>query len=309
MGKANQRDKKKSISLSPTSRQDHITAYLMILPAFALLTIFVIIPLGMALYYSFTSWSFYKESAFVGLNNFRLMLKDPLFIKSVRNAVKFMLIILPLQIVLTFLFANALRGLKTRTANAVKTAIYVPTVISGVVASVIFLFLMDYRAGVINEILKSVGVSRIAFTRQPWSATIMVVLPSIWLAFGPTVIMMLAGLLNVPNEYYEAAQMDGAGKVAQMFFITIPAMRNIFVLQAIGIVTGSLQMFDIPFIMTGGGPVDSTLTPMMFLYNNFRAVDKNMSYTLAGALLMMVVIAAVSSIVFAVIRSEKSMDA
>lgn len=286
-----------------------MTAYLMIAPAFLLLCIFVIIPLFMALYYSFTSWSFYRETTFVGLNNFRLMLKDPLFLKSVKNAIKFMLIILPVQIIVTFLFANVLRGFKTKTANTIKTAIYVPTVISGVVASVIFMFLLDYRAGIINELLINIGVGRIAFTKRPLSATIMVILPTIWMAFGPTVIMMLAGLLNVPNEYYEAAQVDGAGKVAQMFYITIPAMRNIFVLQAIGIVTGSLQMFDIPFMMTGGGPVDSTLTPMMFLYNNFRAVDKNMSYTLAGALLMMIVIGAVSSVVFTIIKSEKSMDA
>ncbi len=288
---------------------DHTTAYLMILPAFAFLTVFVFVPLFMAVQKSFSDWNFYSASVFVGLRNFVLVLKNELFITSLVNGFKFVAIIVPSQLVLSFLFAHVLKGTRGTLSSVVKTAIYVPAVISGIIASVIFLFLLNYRAGVANEVLRIVGVDRVAFLTTPSLAVLSVSVATLWLGFGYASLVMYAGLLGIPQEYYEAAEVDGAGSFSRLLWITLPSMRNVFILLCITMVTGTLQIFDIPFLLTAGGPVNKTLSPIMFLYNAFRSLDKTMGYTIAGALLMMVVITIVNSLVFTVIRSQKAQDA
>jgi ABC-type sugar transport system permease subunit len=93
-----------------------------------------------------------------------------------------------------------------------------------------------------------------------------------------------------------------------MIYITLPQMKNIFVLMCISLTAGTLQMFDIPYMLTAGGPSNSTLTPMLYLYNNYRDVSKGMGYTIAGAILMLIIIVMINSVVFAVIKSEKSVE-
>ena len=288
---------------------DHATAYLMILPALAFLTMFVFVPLVMAVQKSFSDWNFYSASVFVGLRNFSLVLRNELFLTSLVNGFKFVGIIVPSQLVLSFLFAHVLKGTRGTLSSVVKTAIYVPAVISGIIASVIFLFLLNYRAGLVNQALSWFGIDRVAFLTIPSLAVLSVSIASLWLGFGYASLVMYAGLLGIPQEYYEAAEVDGAGAFARLARITIPSMRNIFILLCITMVTGTLQIFDIPFLMTGGGPVTKTLSPIMFLYNAFRSLDKTMGYTIAGALLMMVAITIVNSLVFTVIRSQKAQDA
>ncbi len=288
---------------------DHRTAYVMILPALAFLVVFVLLPLFLAVEKSFTDWNFYQESTFTGLRNFRLVLTNELFLTALRNGLRFVLIIAPAQLVASFLFAHVLRGMAQGLSGTVKTSIYVPAVISGVVASVIFMFILNYRAGLLNEILRLFGRPRVAFLTQPLLATVSIAVPALWLGFGYNSLVMYAGLLGIPQAYYEAAEVDGAGPLTRLVRITIPSMRNVAILLCINLVTGTLQIFDLPFLMTGGGPVNTTLTPIMFLYNNFRSMDRTMGYTVAGALIMMLVITVVNSIVFTVIRSQKSQDA
>jgi len=270
--------------------------------------VFVFVPLVMAVQKSFSDWNFYSASVFVGLRNFGLVLRNELFLTSLVNGFKFVGIIVPSQLVLSFLFAHALKGTRGGLSSVVKTAIYVPAVISGIIASVIFLFLLNYRAGLMNQALGWFGIDRVAFLTVPWLAVLSVSIAALWLGFGYASLVMYAGLLGIPQEYYEAAEVDGAGSLARLVRITIPSMRNIFILLCITMVTGTLQIFDIPFLMTGGGPVNKTLSPIMFLYNAFRSLDKTMGYTIAGALLMMVAITIVNSLVFTVIRSQKAQD-
>jgi ABC-type sugar transport system permease subunit len=211
--------------------------------------------------------------------------------------------------VVCFLFAHVLKNLNGGFSSIAKVSIYIPTVISGVVAAVIFIFILDYRAGILNEALKLFGMQKVAFLTDKTLSTLAIIIPSIWLGFGSNTLILYAGLLNIPKEYYEAAQVDGANAFVQLIKITIPSLKNIFVLNAIGLVTGTIQMFDLPFIMTGGGPLNRTLTPMIFLFNKFRDANVTMGFTLAGALLMMIVIGVVNSFVFNIITSEKSQDA
>lgn len=287
---------------------DSATAYLMILPAVVLLLIFVLFPLFLALEKSVTTWNFYKASKFVGLFNYQVILSNELFQAAVLNAFKFVAIILPTEIIVSFLFANVLLHVARGPGAFTKMSIYVPSVISGIVTSVIFIFLLDYRAGFVQQVLMLFGVPRVAFLTDNVLATVCISFASIWLGLGYNTLVMYAGLLDVPQEYYEAASVDGANWFTKMFRITIPCMKNIFALLIIGLVTGTLQMFDLPFLMTGGGPVNSTLTPILYLYNNFIDMSQTMGYSIAGAVLMMILIAFVNSFVFKIIKSEKSLD-
>lgn len=299
---------RKANGLSSTRRMDHWTAYLMILPSITMLCIFVLAPMVMAFSRSFYDWQWYAESTFIGIRNFVNVLHNQLFLKSIVNIVLFVLIIVPTQLIITFLFAHVLRGMNAKLGAYAKTAIYVPTVIAGVVASVIFLFLFNYQGGILNWIVRQLGGKRIPFLAQPVSALISVSLASIWMGFGYNSLIMYAGLQNIPQSYYEAAEVDGANTWTKLFKITLPSMRNVFILILIGLMTGTLQMFDLPYLMTSGGPVNSTLTPMIYIYNNFKSPEYTMGFTVAAALLLMVVIGTLNSIVFTLIGSQKAQD-
>lgn len=289
-------------------KRDMKIAYLMLLPAVALLTVFVIIPLIVAFQKSFFDWNYYIDSVFVGIENYKIIIKTVYFQKAVGNALKFVVVLVPLMLIVAFLFAQVLKSVSTKLASWIKTAIYIPGIISGIASSVIFIFILDYKGGIINQILMKIGVGRVGFLNNPFWAFVAIILPTLWLSLGGNTILMYAGLMNVPQEYYEAASVDGAGAFKKMIFVTIPQMKNIFVLMCINLTAGTLQMFEIPYMLTGGGPSNATLTPMLYLYNNYRDLNKGMGYTISGAILMMAIIAMINSVVFLVIKSEKSLE-
>ena len=302
--------KKESVYLTSTKKMDHRTAYLMVLPSLIMLCIFVLLPLFLAFERSFYDWRFYKDSIFIGFENFRMVLLNSMFQASIKNILWFVALIVPVQIIVTFLFAHALKGMTSSLSAFVKTAIYVPTVISGVVASVIFLFIFNYQGGLINWAVRQLGGKRIAFLAEPLLARGTVSLTALWMGFGYNSLVMFSGLQNVPQSYYEAAEVDGAGKWTKLIKITIPSMKNVFILIIINLMTGTLQLFDLPYMMFNatGGPVNSCLTPMVYVYNNFKSADYSQGYTVAAALLLMIVIGILNGIVFTIIGSEKAQD-
>ncbi len=302
------REKVLNNKVTNIDKRDMKMAYLMLLPAVAMLTIFVIIPLVIAFQKSFYDWNYYIDSIFVGLDNYRIIINTVYFQKAVINVLKFVITIVPLLLLLSFALAHVLKGLSAKMSNMIKTAIYIPGIISGIATSVIFIFILDYKGGVINQTLMQLGIGRIGFLNNPFWAYIAVILPTVWVGLGGNTILMYAALVNVPPEYYEAASVDGAGALKKMIYITLPQMKNIFVLMCISLTAGTLQMFDIPYMLTGGGPSNSTLTPMLYLYNNYRDASKGMGYTIAGAILMLIIIVMINSVVFAVIKSEKSVE-
>jgi multiple sugar transport system permease protein len=302
------REKVLNNKVTNIDKRDMKMAYLMLLPAVVMLTIFVIIPLVIAFQKSFYDWNYYIDSVFVGFDNYRIIINTVYFQKAVINVLKFVITIVPLLLLLSFALAHVLKGLSAKMSNMIKTAIYIPGIISGIATSVIFIFILDYKGGVINQTLMQLGIGRIGFLNNPFWAYIAVILPTVWVGLGGNTILMYAALVNVPPEYYEAASVDGAGAWKKMIYITLPQMKNIFVLMCISLTAGTLQMFDIPYMLTGGGPSNSTLTPMLYLYNNYRDASKGMGYTIAGAILMLIIIVMINSVVFAVIKSEKSVE-
>lgn len=299
---------RKQSKYSPLDKNGFAVGYLMLAPALVLLTIFVMVPLGMAVYYSFFDWQFYQDSIFVGFDNFKMILRTANFRQALWNAIKFTIIIVPMVIILAFLLAHALKVVPRRFSNVIKTAIYVPGIISGIAAGTIFLFMMEYKGGVLNQLVRAITGERVAFLTNVDYATWAVAFPTVWLWLGMNTILMFAGLMNVPEEYYEASAIDGAGFFRKTFYITVPQMRNVLVLMCINLTTLTLQLFDVPLMLTQGGPRNTTLTPILYLYNNYRDPGKSMGYTIAGALLVMLVIALINSLIITLVKSEKTTE-
>lgn len=287
---------------------DNLTAFAMIIPAVIIMTIFCYIPLVNSVSKCFTDWTFYKAPNYVGLRNFKQALTSTSYMRSMTNIVYFVCTVIPLQVVLGFLFAHVIMRLTPRFGSTVKTAIYVPSVISGIIASIMFAGLFNYKGGLINYCLIKLGVGRVAFFTEPTLARWTIIITNIWLGVGNTTLLLLAGLMNVPANYYEAASIDGANALEKMIYITLPSMKNIFVLLIVQMMAGTLQMYDVPMQLTGGGPFEMTNTPMLYIMNTFRSSTDTMGYTIACSLLMMVIVVILNSIVFRLIKSEKSMD-
>ena len=285
-------------------------AYFMLIPGFVMMTIFVIIPLGMAIYRSFFSYGVYDENPeFVGLYNYQYILSDSVFGKSLFNVVMFALIITVATVVFAFFFAIAIKALNNKLSTVAKIIIYLPFLLSGVVASIMFGFILNYGGGLINSMLISSGKDPIAFGRDGIWPYLCIIVPTIWLGFGYNTLVMYAGLMNIPKSYYEAAEIDGASFWRKLFKITIPNMKNYFVLLVVNLITANLQMFDVVLMMTGGGPDSNTLTPVLYIYNLYRDTTKSSSISIAASVILMIPIVAINMIVFKLIRSEKSQDA
>ncbi len=292
---------------TPTSRMDHITAYLMILPSIVLLGIFVLWPLYTSITKSLTDWNFYN-STYVGLQNFQVAFRNPTFLKSFVNILKYVVLSVPLGIIVPFLLAHCVKHLRGMFSAITKTTLYIPSIISGVISSVIFLFILDYQGGLINNLLRSVGIPRYNFLAFPTSAMLSIVFTGFWGGFGYNTLYQLAGLNNIPDSYYEAASLDGANGFQRMIFITVPCMKNIFLLCLVNGIKGTLMMMELPMLMTNGGPNNATITPVLYIYNMFSDSAVSMGYMLACAMIMMVFSSIFTCIVFFLIKPDKSME-
>lgn len=288
-------------------RYENKIAYIMLLPILILLTVFVIIPFVYAVNVSFYDWSFYQDSVYVGLRNFSNVLTDPLFTKSILIGLRFALMVVPAQLLLAFLFAHVIKGLGRRLSGFVKTSIYIPTIISGIIASIVFAFIYDYNAGLANYLLELLGMEKVAWLADVRTALASIAVPVVWLGFGITALIMLAGLLDIPESYYEAAELEGAGVFARMMRITLPLMKNVILYLLVVGFTGAIQQFELPLVMTGGGPIDETLTPNLYIFNHFKN-DVLVGHSIASALLLFLVLGTISAIIFKVLNSDKAVD-
>ena len=287
--------------------RDSKVAYLLLLPVLVLLGIFVIWPAIYAVYLSFQNWSFYKDPEFVGFENFLAVLRDPLFWATIRRGFLFVLMTVPIMLVLAFLFACLVVAVSRRFASVLKVSIYIPTIISTVIASIVFVLIYDYSGGLLNWFLGNFGIDPIAWIGDPAWALLSIAVPAIWLGLGLTSLIMVAAMVDIPTEFYEAAAMEGAGWWQKTFYITIPQMKNVLLYLLITGFVAAIQQFELPLIMTGGGPLDSTTLPNLFIFNHFRN-DINVGYSIAAALLLFVVLGTVSAMVFKVLNSEKLVD-
>ena len=293
----------------PPHLRDNRTAYLMIAPMVILLGIFVMWPLVYSLYLSGFEISFYQDPEFVGLQFYAYVLEDARFWKSVGVGLAFAAMVVPTGMVISLLIASFIKTLSAKLAGFMKTTIYIPAVVSVIVASVLFVFIYQDK-GLANWFLSLLNLGSVAWLNDPAIALPAIAVPAIWLGLGITTLIMLAGLLDIPNSYYESAELDGAGFGQRLWYITLPLMKNILLFLFVTGFVGAIQVLELPLVMTNGGPVGATTSPNLFIFNAFRdGTEYSTSFSLTAALLLFVVLGAISALVFRVINSDKAVDA
>ena len=263
-----QAKKKKQFSILPKNKttEEKVSGLICIAPAFILLTIFVLVPLVMAIWRSF----YYYESGpvdsyFVGFENYKAILKNEIFLKSLGNVLLMALCIVSFQVIGSFIFASILVKVRNKFTVFVRVIIYLPYLFSGIVVGCIFTLLTTYNGGFINGLITLFDGEPISFQMDKFWAYLSIIVPTLWVGMGYTTLVFYSGLINIPNDYLEAASVDGAGYFTKLFSIILPSLKNYFVLIIVTLVTGNLQMFEIPMMMTNGLPLNMTMTPVLYL--------------------------------------------
>jgi len=265
-------------------------------------------PIGRALVMSVQETNLVSAAEFVGLDNFVYVLQDPLLGKAVRNTLWFALLALvfgyPLPLAAAVLMSEVrrLRGLYSALA-------YLPVVVPPVVAVLLWKFFYDpSETGVFNTMAGWVGLGPYPWLQNAGSAMPSLVLEATWAAAGGTVIIYLAALVGVRTELYEAAEVDGAGVWRKIWHVTLPQLRGVLFITLILQVIGTSQVFLEPFLFTGGGPNNATLTVLMLIYDYAFGSSLGGNYGAATALSLMLagVLAALSAVYFRVTRPWSS---
>ncbi|GBD08909.1 Lactose transport system permease protein LacF [Candidatus Thermoflexus japonica] len=269
-----------------------IAAYVLLSPYLFVFLVFNVFAIAYALYLSFTYFDLFSPPRWVGLGNYLYLLRDNLFLqKAVPNTLKYVAVVVPVQTVISLLLAFALdQEIKFR--RFFRTLFYVPSVTSSVVISLIFLWLFK-KTGVINQLL---GLS-IDWLTSPTFALPTIMIVNIWATTGTMMVIFLAGLQDIPVTYYEAAMIDGANRWQMLRHITIPLLRPvIFFVVTMGVI-GCFQVFDQIYVMTAGGPLDSTTTIAYLIYKwafqsttPFMGRASAVAFVLAGMILIVTVI-------------------
>ncbi|MDR0831853.1 MAG: sugar ABC transporter permease [Bacillales bacterium] len=283
------------------------TAIIALLPSFVLLTTFAIIPIFLSLSSSTLEGNNYMGFKFVGFSNYLKVLTDSNFWKSFLVGFQYVLVIVPIQLVLAFFLASLIIKLKQPLQSIIKVCIYVPCILSGIVVGAIFMYLYEYDAGLINTLLKIFNVDKVAWLADPKTALVAVGIASIWAGLGYVTLVMLGGLLDIPKDYYEAASLDGANIWQKFWHVTLPGIKNVGAYLLISCFVSTFQIFELPFIMTGGGPLDSTMGPIGYIYQHF-SYDTTLGFTYASSVLIALFLAVASSLVFKLVNSSRSQE-
>ncbi len=278
--------------VSARTLQEWITAYTFLLPVLLGWGIFVFLAMLMSLYFSFTTFNLLKPPQWLGVDNYLRVVRHPDFFRyAVPNTLKYVAVVVPVQTVLSLIFAFALDQ-KLRARDFFRTAFYLPSVTSSVVIGIIFVWLFAPQ-GVINQLL-GLEINWLNNTKTSLP-TIMIV--NIWSTTGTLMLIFLAGLQDIPGELYEAAAIDGASRLQMFRYVTVPLLRPvIFFVVTLGII-GTFQVFDQIYIMTKGGPLKSTMTWVYLIYFwGWQEVRPDMGRASAAAFLLAVTIFVVTMV-------------
>ncbi len=253
-------------SVSVKIRSSDRMGYLMSLPYMFYFLLFIGFPLVFSFILIFHKWNIITPMEWVGLRNFVRLFHDIQFFKAIRNTLVFLALHIPLQIALALGLAVLLNQ-KIRMRGFFRALYFLPVIVSGVVITILWQQLYAYDTGLLNLILTRLGLGRIPWINDPGWAMPSIAIMATWKNVGLYVVLFLVGLQGIPRYLYEAADIDGARPHQKFFYITLPALNSTMVLVIILSTIGGFSLFIEPFVMTGGGPVNSTLSAMLYIYN------------------------------------------
>ena len=246
-------------------RSVHLSAYALIAPYWLHFALFMAYPLIFSFILVFHKWDVYTPMQWVGLGNFFRLFRDDLFFQSILNTLLFLSIHIPLQIVFALLFAVLLNQ-KIKARGFFRAAYFMPVVISGVVISILWQQLYSQENGVLNLLLIRLGMSKIPWLTSPEWAMPSIAIMATWKNVGFYIVLFLAGLQTIPRYLYESAEIDGASGWQQFRSITLPMLNPTILLVMILSTIGGFSLFIEPYMLTGGGPMNRTLSAMLYIY-------------------------------------------
>jgi ABC-type sugar transport system permease subunit len=239
--------------------------YLMVSPYLLHLLVFTAFPVVFSIILTFFNWNIISPMKWNGLGNWTHILSDRLFWKSILNTLKFLAVHIPLQIIIALALAEVLNQ-KIKLRGFFRAAFFMPVVISGVVVTMMWQQLLGYENGIINHMLVSIGLGKVGWLTDPDVSMISIALMATWKNVGLYVILFLVGLQTVPKQFYEAADLEGASHWQKFTRITIPMINPTIFMVMVLSTLGGFSLFIEPYIMTGGGPMNSTLSAVLYIY-------------------------------------------
>lgn len=278
--------------------KSYIPGTLFILPAFILFAVFIFVPLLYGLFMSFTDYGgFNMKPHFVGLSNYTKLLQDDYFLISLKNNFIYTLLFVPLTMLLALLSAIALNGI-LHFKKYLRMAFYFPQITSMVSIAIVWGLLFNPISGPINRILEAIGISNPPewLMSSHW-ALLAVILVAVWKSFGYYMIILLAGIQGIPEHLYESAKLDGAGKLQQFWYITLPSLSPTLFMVLILTIINSFQVFDLVSVMTDGGPGRSTNVLVFRIYQE-AFINYQMGYASAMSMILFLIIMIVSLVQF-----------
>ncbi|MDH7605562.1 MAG: sugar ABC transporter permease [Melioribacter sp.] len=242
-----------------------ILPYLFVSPYIIHFILFIGFPIGFSIYLTFHDWNIIAPMEYVGLANYKRLLYDQLFWKSLRNTVIFLLIHIPLQIIVALFLAELLNQ-KIKLKGFFRAAYFMPVIISGVVITILWQQLYGFESGLLNRLLIKIGLNKIGWLTDPNWAMPSIAIMATWKNVGLYVVLFLVGLQTVPQQYYEAAELEGANHLQKFFKITLPMINPTIFMVVVLSTIGGFSLFIEPYVMTGGGPLNSTLSAVLYIY-------------------------------------------
>jgi lactose/L-arabinose transport system permease protein len=280
-----------------------VFGWIFVAPATLLFLVFFAYPLGQSLFQSFTTREAGVDT-WIGFANYERLLNDPLVLKSLQTAGLILAVQMPMMIVLAVGLAVLLNSSWLRFKTTFRLIHFLPAVTTLVAYSLVFRIMLQSDAGVVNQFLQSLNIPSIDWLNSTFWAPISVIASVTWRWTGYNMVFVLAGLQAIPKEQYESATLDGASNLRTFFSVVLPQLRPVLIFVTITSTIGSLQLFDENYILTGGGPANATLTPVLLMYKTgFR--DFDFGYASAIAWMLVLLIGLLSLLQFRVIRERK----
>jgi multiple sugar transport system permease protein len=287
---------------------DNFAGYLLVAPLIIGLLLFNLYPVLYSFYLSFTKGTFGGPPKWVGLENYRTLVDDPIFWKSLWNTLYYTVGVIPLSVVLAIALALAMNQ-KLRGITVFRAIFFLPIITSSVAVSIMWLWIYNPQFGILNYLLSQIGITGIKWLAVPETAMLSIIIMAIWRGLGYNMLLFLAGLQNIPDTLYEAAKIDGAGNWAQFRYVTLPLLTPTTFFVVVLMFIGGFQVFEYTYVMTNGagGPVNSTMTVVLYLYREGFTYFR-LGYASAIAYILALMIFAVTAIQFRMQRHWVNYD-
>lgn len=271
-----------------------------VLPAAIGFGVFLVWPALRGIWLSFTDYSVFQPGSFVGLANYERMFADPVFWSSMRITVSYVLVNIGLQTVVALVLAVLLNRLTQ--SMVVRGIVLTPYLVSNVVTAMLWLLLLDYQLGIVNQVLEWLGVGRESFWGDPSLVVPTIALVNVWRHVGYTALLIFAGLQTISPQVYEAAKVDGASEWTMFWRITLPLLRPYLAMVLIVTSIGSFQVFDTVSVATQGGPANASNVIQYYIYNvAFGRYD--FGYASAMSVALLVVLSVITVIQYRLSRA------